>query len=149
MRAGSWLLLSAVLLALALLFPVAGWSDELAAPSSAPSSTPNSQTFGESWRQMRQLVNDLRTESARLTNDLEALKTDSTALASSLTESRQAYASLELTLDAERQQAHDTLMIAIDRNAKAEKSRDFWRVVALIGWAAAVGVGVAAGLMAR
>lgn len=147
----------ALLLALAFSLAATSWADEPGSnntrgiSTSSTGSTPlASPTPTGSWESLDALLTELEAEATaqsedlrRLLGQLQASQTEASALSTLLGQSARQLRSLEEALMQEREAAKEALRIAVDRGARAEKSRDRWRWAAIIaavagaaGWAA-------------
>jgi hypothetical protein len=157
----SQLLLSACFFAC--FFSVAGislaqGSPNLMDPSVSPPPNASSTNTGigqsGSWGTLDQLLTELESEANGQAEDLrkllEQLAESRTALSESsslLGQSAAQLTSLREAMLNERDQARKTLMLAIDKGVRAEKSRDRWKIAGIIGIVVAIVESVTIGLM--
>jgi len=151
----------ALLLALAFLLAGTSWAEEQKKTSTTPrwtdsiEPTQNESTQPtESWESLDALLTQLEAEATAQSEDLKKLleqlaesQTEAQELSTLLGQSGLQFKSLEEALMKERDQARAALKAAIERGARAERSRDRWRLGAILtavagaaGWAAAVGL---------
>lgn len=93
----------------------------------------------QNWDSLDELLKELEAEAnaqaedlKKLLGQLEASQTDLNELSILLGQSAMQLRSLEEALMNEREQARQTIQIAIDRGARAERSRDRWRLGAFV-----------------
>lgn len=108
--------------------------------SSLSASTPSTGSAPmQNWDSLDELLRELEAEAnaqaedlKKLLGQLEESQTDLNELSILLGQSAMQLRSLEEALMNEREQARQTIQIAIDRGARAEKSRDRWRLGAFV-----------------
>lgn len=130
-----------------------------APPSEAPppngtagAQQPNSQpptwtSFDELLTMLESEAADLSTESTLLLSALLASQIEANALRTSLDLSERSLADFERSTTAERKAAMEALDRAIELGARAEISRDRWRIAGIIGIGAAALEAVIIGLI--
>jgi len=114
-------------------------------PQSAQMPTWNS--FTDLVTMIEQESNSFQLELKELLNGLHESQTEVNALRISLERSEQSLADYERSMKAERKAAMEALDRAIEIGAKAERSRDRWKLAGLIGIGTAVLEAVVIGLI--
>jgi chromosome segregation ATPase len=122
----------------AFFFSVAGISWAQSSPN--PPDPNVSPVPSGNWWSLDQLLTELESEASGQAEDLRKLlvqlEESRTALSESSSLLGQSEAQLKSLTEAmmnEREQAHRTLMLAIDKGARAENSRDRWRTAGIVG----------------
>lgn len=113
-------------------------------PNTEPTPTDQWASFDQLWTSLKGELTQSDADSQALLTSLEALRIEADELRSSLTESTRLYEQSETSRMIEREAAEARITDAILRGIDAEKSRDRWKITAII--LGGVGIILAGGL---
>lgn len=101
-------------------------------PNTDPTPTDQWASFDQLWTSLKDELTQSDADSQALLTSLEALRIEADELRSSLTESTRLYEQSEASRMIEREAAEARITDAILRGIDAEKSRDRWKITAII-----------------
>ena len=113
-------------------------------PNTEPTPTDQWASFDQLWTSLKDELTQSDADSQALLTSLEALRIEADELQSSLKESTRLYEQSEASRMIEREAAEARITDAILRGIDAEKSRDRWKITAII--LGGVGIILAGGL---